>query len=293
MPRRTASSEYSWRGNTSNVRRMRRLSAVTLPSTRTRPTRGAGAATSGAADESTGAAAPRESTGTWAPGASGASAAAVRRSARPSPANHAPARSASTRSPASEAARSGARSSGLRSSGRRNHRARGNRLEVELVVLATHTDGGAGWQLSTQDEFGEGVLEQPLDRALERAGPERRVEAAFHQQLGGLGGDVEVDFLGTQSLLDQPQQDSHDRPHVLARERVEHDHVVDAIQEFRVERALQLFVDRALDFLELRGRTIRLLEPEVTPTRGDLPPAQIRRHDDDRVLEIHPPARAV
>ena len=74
---------------------------------------------------------------------------------------------------------------------------------------------------------------------------------SLDEQLDGFGGDVEVDLLGTQPLLDLSQQDADDVAHVVARERVEHDHVVDAIQELRVEGALQLVLDRALDLLEL------------------------------------------
>src|SRR2546423_1317733 len=72
------------------------------------------------------------------------------------------------------------------------------------------------------------------------------------------------------------EQDGHDVAHVVARERVEHDDVVNAVQELRVERPLQLVLDGALDLGELRGAAFRLFEAQVASARHDLPSAEVR-----------------
>src|SRR5258706_5436865 len=169
----------------------------------------------------------------------------------------------------------------------------GGELEIELFAGPLDTDARTPRPLSAQYELRERILEVLLDRAIERPGSERRVEPAIDEQFDGLGGDIELDLLDPQTLLDLAQQDSDDAPHVVAREGVEDDDVVNAIQELRVERSLELILDRALDGLELRRRALGLLEAQMFAAGNDLPAAQVRGHDDDGVLEVDPAARAV
>src|SRR5438093_7274334 len=68
-------------------------------------------------------------------------------------------------------------------SGRRGRLGGGDGLEFELVVVALDPDPGASRPLAAQDELGEWILEQLLDRPLERASPQRRIEAAVDEQL--------------------------------------------------------------------------------------------------------------
>jgi hypothetical protein len=118
-----------------------------------------------------------------------------------------------------------------------------------------------------------------LDGTLERSGPERGVEAALDEELHGVLRDVELDLLDAEAFLDLSEQDADDLPHVVAREGMEHDDVIDSIQELRVERALELVVDRALDGGELLHASLGLFEPEVAAAGNDLSTAQIRGHD--------------
>ena len=125
-----------------------------------------------------------------------------------------------------------------------------------------------------------------LDRALERPGAERGIESLLDEQLHGLGSDVEIDLLAPQPVPDLPEQDRDDVAHVVARERVEDDDVIDSVEELRVEGALELVLDGALDGGELLRPPLRLLEPQVPAARHDLPAPEVRSHDDDRVLEV-------
>ena len=89
-------------------------------------------------------------------------------------------------------------------------------------------------------------------------------------------------------LLDEQLRDG---PQVVVRERLEDDDLVDAVDELRVEGLLDLaehhVVDAAADHAAV-GR----LEPERRLLLDEAG-ADVRGHDDDRVLEVHPVAEAV
>src|SRR6266571_558258 len=247
---------------------MRSVSVRWLPVTPISPTRGLGAGAAGmtAAVSAAGALWPNAAPGG---AATGAIASAKRRARKLAPPDH---------------------GGGSR---RRGRLGGGGGLEFELVVVALDLDPGASRPLTTQDELGEWILEQLLDRPLERAGPQRRIEAAVDEQLDRLFAGIQLDLLCTQSLLDLTEEDSHDVPHVVARESSEHDDVVDAIEELRVEGALELVLDRALDRLELRRAALGLFESQMLPPAHDLAAAQVRGHDDHGILEVYSPPRAV
>src|SRR5882762_4904720 len=103
-----------------------------------------------------------------------------------------------------------ARSAGL---GKRRRRGRGDRIERELVVPAKHEDLSSGGELATKDEFRERILEVFLDGALERSGPERRIEPLLDEQLDGFWRELEIDLLGAESSFDLTQKDLDDFSH--------------------------------------------------------------------------------
>src|SRR4051812_21014479 len=60
----------------------------------------------------------------------------------------------------------------------------GDDRDVDLfVVLAVDQDRGAGLELAAEDEIGERVLDEALDRAAQRPGSHRRVVALVDEQL--------------------------------------------------------------------------------------------------------------
>ncbi len=89
------------------------------------------------------------------------------------------------------------------------------------------------------------------------------------------------------ALAEAPLQilelDVDDLADVLRLERMEHDHVVDAIDELGPEMLADDFHDLRLHLLVVRS-TRELLDTLA---------AQVRRHDDDRVAEVHGAALAV
>ena len=79
-----------------------------------------------------------------------------------------------------------------------------------------------------------------------------------------------VGELERQLVLGQPlphvlEQDRHDLRDVLAAERVEHDHVVEAVQELRVEDDLELFLHLLLHPLERRRACRPCAKPSPLP----------------------------
>ena len=163
MPRRIASSEKRLPAGTSNVRRMRALSTPTLPATEIAPDaqrlgRGAAVVSGlGVERRSLPAASGRHARGR---------APRVRRG--PTSSERELSIGASCSRPSEE--RSPGASVAVGSE------ARGG-LEVELVVLAGDLDARSGRELTAQDELGERILEEALDRSLERARSERGIES--------------------------------------------------------------------------------------------------------------------
>jgi hypothetical protein len=131
-------------------------------------------------------------------------------------------------------------------------------------------------EMASQDELRERVFVLFLDRPLERPGAERRVEALLDEELDGLGADLQLDVLGAKAGFHLSEQDSHDVAHVVARERVEDDDVINSVEELRVERALELVLDGALDRGELLGAPSACLNPDGgRRLRSDAPEVEV------------------
>ena len=73
--------------------------------------------------------------------------------------------------------------------------------EHDLVALAVDDDRLAGVELLPQDLLGERVLDEPLDRAPQRAGTELRVVALLGEQQLRLGRELEAEALALELVL--------------------------------------------------------------------------------------------
>ena len=82
--------------------------------------------------------------------------------------------------------------------------------------------------------------------------PYALVVAVLHEQFRRRVGELERQLVLGQTLLDVLEQDRHDLRDVLARERVEDDHVIEPVQELRVEDDLELLLHLLLHPLERR-----------------------------------------
>jgi hypothetical protein len=119
------------------------------------------------------------------------------------------------------------------------------RAEGDLAVLGVDDHHLAGGELLPQELLGQRVLDHPLDGPAQRAGAEGGVVALLGQQVLGALGQLHGDVLGLELLDHAPHHQVDDALHLLARELVEDDHLVDPVQELGPEVALELVHDLA------------------------------------------------
>ena len=91
--------------------------------------------------------------------------------------------------------------------------------------------------------------------------------------------DFEPQRLVGKALLETFHQNVNDTAEVFLRQGLEHDDLVETVQEFRTERAAQLAHDGGAGVF--RNAAVRL------DTVEQLGGAEIRCQDDDRILKVH------
>src|SRR5437773_1320620 len=111
-------------------------------------------------------------------------------------------------------------------------------LERERITVLrpVHADPVAFRELPLEHGERERVLQQPLDRPLERPGAVHGIVAFRHDQLLRPGGHLEAQLALRHQPLHPLDLEIDDAADVLARKRSENDHVVHAVQELGLER---------------------------------------------------------
>src|SRR5580700_6663066 len=166
--------------------------------------------------------------------------------------------------------------------------------ELRLLALAFDIDDDdlASPQFAEQDLLGQHVLDRPLDRTAQRPGPEDRVVAAHGEQ--GLGGrpQFQAHVPVLEPLVHLGDHQVHDLDDLVLGELVEDDHVVHPVEELGTEVVLEFLRDLGLH--PVVGAATVTLPGEAHPEAlRDVPGAQVCRHDDHGVLEVHRPALGV
>src|SRR5688500_19600971 len=174
-----------------------------------------------------------------------ASSPAARRSARTGCRSTATATAASPapNSPASKAATSPLRSG-----------PRGLLLEQHSPAAPVDVNRVLGREAPFQDRLGERILHLGLDGALERPRAVNRVEAHLRQLGDCRVGDLEAVVHPGKACLQHVELDARDGLDVLLAERVEHHHLVDAIDELGAELRLHLAHHGELHHLVVTAR---------------------------------------
>src|SRR4051812_1048316 len=166
-------------------------------------------------------------------------------------------------------------------------------LGVRALRRALDHDGRARRQLGAEHEVRERILDVALDRPAERAGAHGRVPALLDQEVLCVLGELELQLALCERLADAAQEELDDRLDLLLLQLVEHDHVVDAVEELGAEDLLQLSHDPVLHVVVRdAGLVVGDGEAERRVPR-DLLGADVRRHDHDRVTEVDRPALRV
>src|SRR6202012_4076930 len=108
-------------------------------------------------------------------------------------------------------------------------------LEREFTAVHANADAVTGGELVAQNALRERVLDLLLDRALERPRAVHWIEAGLADQITRLVVQLELEVAFEQSAPQVLQLDLHDRPDLLGAQRMKHDDVVHAIDEFGAE----------------------------------------------------------
>src|SRR4051794_6870507 len=170
--------------------------------------------------------------------------------------------------------------------------AEGELLRRALGVVDVDHDDLTSGQLAVEDLLRQRVLDLALDGPAQRPGTQHRVEAAVRQQLLGSRGDLQRHVLVRQLGLHTGGHKVDDLDDLVLGQLVEHDDVVDTVEELRPEVLLELFVDLVLHPLVVARSVVPDLETESDGLR-DVPRPEVGREDQDRVLEVYDPALTI
>src|SRR6478736_5400330 len=169
------------------------------------------------------------------------------------------------------------------------HVGEGERLRLALA-LGVDLDVLAGREVPEQDPLRQGVLDLALDGAAQRTRTEHGAVALLGEQvLGGLR-ELHAHVLVLEPLVELGDLEVDDLDDLVAAQVREDDGVVDTVEELGPEVLLELVGDLGLHPLVVRAAVGSGREAHVG--LGDVPRAEVGRHDDDGVLEVdHPTLR--
>ncbi len=107
--------------------------------------------------------------------------------------------------------------------------------ERQPIRADVHNDAIALGEFAFEDAHGKRVQDPPLNGSLERASTVAGIIPLLHEEFLRPFGELDFDFPVGQSLHQPSQLDIDDLLDVIARQGVEEDDFVDAIEEFRPE----------------------------------------------------------
>src|SRR5215213_10075221 len=164
------------------------------------------------------------------------------------------------------------------------------RLESESLISAVSDNGVAGAELAAYDAAREGVLDVASYGPRQRSSAELRVVALLGEELVRRVGDLDLDALAFQVLVQAREHDVHDLQHVLLGEGLEDDDLIYPVEELRPESPLQGLARPPLGLAEVHA--VARGEAEL-PRRDEVLAAYVRGHDNYRVLEVDRPALCI
>src|SRR5215204_6240220 len=153
------------------------------------------------------------------------------------------------------------------------------------LVVGLDYDLGAVGDLAAQDHLAHGVFDHALQHTLQGARPEGGVVAFLGELVQCLVGELDRNVALDELLAEALYLDLDDVAHILALELVEHDDLVDPVEELGTEDLAQLARDAALHLLVGETGIVRA-EAQRLGLVDRLRP-DVRGHDEDDVLEVH------
>src|SRR5437762_1940446 len=147
-------------------------------------------------------------------------------------------------------------------------------------------------QVPTDELLGERILDVTLNGAAQRARPVRAVLARdFDNPVHHFRRERDPQLAIDEVLVELRDQQRHDQPQVVVGQRLEDDDLVDAVDELGVERPFD-FAEHHLVHALRNLAAVGGLESHRALLLNEAG-ADVRRHDDDGVLEVHPVAEVV
>src|SRR5579875_79302 len=145
-------------------------------------------------------------------------------------------------------------------------------------------------ELALQQALGQWIFDQALNGAAQRARAILRIEAFLDQVVLRRLRHDQLDLLLGQLRANAIEKQVDDSVHLFPAQRMEDDHLVDTVQELRLEGVLQFAEHFALHGLVLAlmcpGLVLRLLEADrgfaVEQRRAD-----VRCHDNNGIAEVY------
>src|SRR6185312_1807289 len=151
------------------------------------------------------------------------------------------------------------------------------RLERQPArAVDSNTNRVALDEATFQHRHRERVLEQTLDRPLERPRTERSIVALVREVVLRLGSEIDRQLAIGQQLIQTIELKIHDARDLLLAQRPEHDYVIHAIQKLGPELLPQHRDHLLLHTIEIAAGILQ-----------DVLASDVRRHDDHGVLEVH------
>src|SRR5215217_1954106 len=164
------------------------------------------------------------------------------------------------------------------------------RLEGESLISAVNDDGVAGAELAAYDAAREGVLDVASYGPRQRSSAELRIVALLGEELLRGVGDLDLDALAFEVLVQAGEHDVNDRQHIRLGEGREDDDLIYPVEKLRPESPLQGLARPPLGLAEVHA--IARGEAEL-PRRDEVLATHVGGHDNYRVLEVDRPALRV
>src|SRR3984893_476096 len=160
-------------------------------------------------------------------------------------------------------------------------------LELHLAgfLVGIDDDVIAVKNLAVENLECQRILHQFLDGAFQGTRAEVRIIALREQQVFGRIRQLQRNLAVSEQSTDVFQPQFDDSHQLFLAQRAEYDDVVDAVQEFGLEVRVQQFLHLLAGSFEVLG-SANVLGPQIDG-------ADVRGHNDDRVLEVDHAAFAV
>src|ERR1700722_16467120 len=146
-------------------------------------------------------------------------------------------------------------------------------VDEKPALVRAHDDMRAIRDIAAKKKLRQWVLQAPLDHALQRSRAIDGIISGMRQPFARLGIEIDRDLAIGQKLRQTPDLDVDDLVHVLTRQAMEQNDLVEPVQEFRAEMVAYRFHDLRAGLCVVARLTCRKkLRTEI------------RRENDHRVL---------